>query len=349
MRFLICICVVVCPVLLKAQVVTTATPHQERDSIRNYYIKNFPDHFFLYPVIKQRSLNFELERISDRDDLITFKPNNTYSFGVGVYLFELGLELAVAVPLDEQSIERYGKSKTRDLQLNLLGKKWGLDLFYQRYSGFYVTDGQNPVAADEPFPQRSDLHSRNFGVTGSYVFNNRKFSFRSAYNFVERQVFSKGSFLMFTSVSSFRVDGDSSIINAAQKDIFGENVAFKNLKYATFSIAPGYTYSVVFKSFFLNGSLSVGPAHHWIGYRLENGPEQNETSINSFVAARIGLGYNGERIFGGITFLTQGSNVKFEDVQFSNNNGIFKILIGYRFRESGLLKKRVWDLVPFEL
>lgn len=334
--------------LLAQDEIQIVQPATDKDSVRNIFIKRFPDHFFLYPVVKQRSLSFELEK-TNRSDLLTFKPNNSYSLGVGTYLFELGFELAFAVPLDQKSKSIYGDSDARDLQLNILGKQWGLDAFYQKYSGFYLTDKGNEPAAGTPYPQRPDIASRNFGLTGNYVFNNKKFSFRSAYNFAERQLLSKGSFLMFASISSFKLSADSSILSNPREQIYGEKVSFKNLRYTTFSLAPGYTYSLIFNNFFLNGSLAIGPAHHWIYYKLESGTDKNEIAINSFVAARIGIGYNGDRIFGGVIFLTQGSRVKFQDVAFSNNNGSFKILLGYRFKEVGFLKKRVWDLIPFKL
>ena len=351
MRWLFVIGLLMVIRLLSAQHIEASgpSPKQEWDSVRSYYIKNFPNHFFVYPVLKQRSLNFELEREGDGGRLVTFKPNNSYSFGLGLYLFEVGFELAFAIPIDEKSKFIYGESEARDLHLNVLGKRWGLDAFYQRYNGFYVTDSEVEILPDTPYPQRADVESTNFGLTGNYVFNSRKFSFRSAYNFAERQVFSKGSFLLFTTINSFSFEADSAIINQAQRATFGEEVAFTNLKYTTFSVAPGYTYSIVFQNFFLNGTLSVGPAHQWINHKLEGAAEQHDTGINSFVAARISLGYNGDLFFGGISFLSQGSNVQFEDVTFSNNNGSFKILIGYRFKEWGFLKKRVWDLVPFRI
>jgi hypothetical protein len=318
------------------------------DSIRDLYIKKFPNHFFLYPVIKQRSLSFELEK-RDRSETLTYRPNNSYSLGVGFYLFELGFELGFAVPLDEKKTALYGKSYARDWQLNAYGKRFGLDGFYQKYGGFYITDKVNPIAANTAFPQRSDIVSRNSGVTINYVFNREKFSFRSIYNFSERQLFSAGSFLAFAAVNSFKLSADSSIIDTQQESIFGKKVSFKNLGYTSISIAPGYTYSLIFKNFFINGSLAIGPSQHWINYRLEGGEQKNDVTINTFVATRIGIGYNGDRLFGGVTFVSQGSIVRFEDVQFSNNNGSFKILVGYRFKESGVLKKRVWDLVPFKI
>ena len=145
------------------------------------------------------------------------------------------------------------------------------------------------------------------------------------------------------------MEADSSILNSAQEQVFGSPVSFRQLRYTTLSLAPGYTYSLVYKGFFLNGTLSVGPAHHWIQYNLESGPERNDIGINSFVAARIGIGFNGTRLFGGVSFITQGSAVRFEDVEFANSISGFKILVGYRFREKGFLKKRAWDLMPFEI
>jgi hypothetical protein len=320
---------------------------EDKDSVRRYYIKQFPDYFFIYPVLKQRSLNFELGK-RNAGSLLTYKPNNTYSLGLGVYLFELGAELVFAIPLREQSIDRFGESEARDIQLNLLSKRWGVDAFYQRYSGFYLLDNENEPDAGYPYPQRPDIATKNFGLTGHYVFNHQKFSFRSAYNYSERQLFSKGSFLMFAALNTFRVTGDSSIVRGDRQADFGSHVNFTRLRYTTFSIAPGYTFNLTYNHFFLNTTLAVGPAHHWMNYTLEGDlTEHSDIAINSFVGARVAIGYNGYRMFGGISFISQGSTLRFDDVNFSNNNSVFKMLIGYRFNEVGILKKRALDILPF--
>jgi len=354
MRFFILSTILLAPFVTQAQNDAQITGSEslkavsdDKDSVRRYYIKQFPDYFFLYPVLKQRTLNFELAKI-DRTSLLTYKPNNTYSLGLGVYLFEVGLEVGFAIPLKEQSIDRYGDSFARDIQLNVLTKRWGVDVFYQRYSGFYIIDKEYEPLATEPFPQRPDIATKNFGVTGHYVFNNQKFSFRSAYNYSERQLYSKGSFLLFAALNTFRVAADSSIVEHDRQDSFGTHVDFVRLRYTTFSIAPGYTFSLTYNHFFLNTTLALGPAHHWINYDLENKPSpQHDIAINSFVGGRVAIGYNGYRVFGGISFISQGSSLKFEDVSFRNNNSVFKILVGYRFNEFGILKKRLWDVLPF--
>lgn len=329
-------------------IVVSKYPQTSGDSLRATYIKPFPDHFFIWPVIKQRKLAFEMQRISDRDRSVSFESNKPYSFGVGMYVFELAFELAFAVPLDEQSKYIYGESTARDIQLNVLGKKWGGDVFYQKYNGFYVSDGAVKIPQGVPFPQRPDITTRNYGVSVNYTFNYNKFSFRSAYNYVERQLRSSGSFLLFSSLSSFRATADSALLGDSYQSEFGVDAKIKEARVTSLSLAPGYTYSLIYKGFFLNGALAIGPSHNWLLYTPEDSKPKHDIKFNAYVSARIGLGYNGDHIFGGVSFMSQARTAKFESAQLNSANNLFKILIGYRFREFGILKKRIWDL-PKEL
>ncbi len=315
-----------------------------KDSIRAHYVQRYPNHFFVWPVLKQRSLNFEVASLRTKRRRLNFKPNNSYSFGVGVYMFDVGFELAMAIPINEKNIDLYGETKARDLQLNVLARTYGFDLYVQKYKGFYITDPKVNIPKHKPYPQRSDIATRNFGLSGLYILNDKKFSLKSAYNFAERQLESKGSFIMVGTLNAFRLIADSSIFTEDQRVIFGESSSFKELKYTTFSLSPGYTYSIVYKNFFLNGALVIGPAHSWVYYKRNDGSDKNETSVNAFSSIRIGLGYNSDHFFAGINFVTQGRNVKFEEVQFTNSSASLRLLFGYRFHEFGVFKRSVWDL-----
>lgn len=333
------------PLFGQEDVEVTAYPQRKSnsDSIRGLYIQRYPDHFFLWPVIKQRSLHFEVENLRNGPKL-DFKPNNSYTVGLGAYLFDVGAELTFAVPKSSAENERYGKTKSSDIQLNILSKKFGLDMYYQTYSGYYEDDPTLKILTNQPYPQRSDISTRNYGVAGTYIFNYKKFSFRSAYNFAERQRNSGGSFLLVGTLNSFKLTADSSVLNKQQRIIYGENSSFKNLTYTTLSIAPGYTYSFIHKNFFINGTLAFGPAHNWIYYQRNDGTEKNDISINTFATVRIALGYNSDHFFAGVSFVTQARSIKFEDIKFTNSSNTFKLLVGYRFREFGILKKSVLDL-----
>lgn len=316
----------------------------EYDSLRGNYIKTFPDHFFLWPVIKQRNLDFEMNSLRSGKKSLTYKSNKPFSFGIGMYLFELGIEIAFAVPLDEQNKKVYGESQARDLQLNIIGKKWGIEGYSQRYKGFYIADKDDNIPGGVPYPQRADIVTRNIGTTVNYAFNNKKFSFRSAYNFADRQLRSEGSFLLFGSLSGMKISADSAIIGTAHASDYGVERNIKKIRSTTLALAPGYTYSLIYKGFFLNGTLALGPAHNWLYYKMENGSDKNDIMFSAYVAARISLGYNGDRFFGGFNFISQTRTHKLDALEVISSNSTFKMLIGYRFREFGILKKRVVDI-----
>jgi hypothetical protein len=332
-------------VLAQNDINVSASPQPQTayDSVRSKYIKSYPDHFFLWPVIKQRKLDFDIQRISDRKDAVDFKSNKPFSLGIGMYLFELGIEIAFAVPLNEQSKAIYGESDARDIQVNAFGKRWGADAYYQKYNGFYIDDETTDIAANTPYPQRPDIETRNVGITGTYVINSKKFSYRSAYNFAERQLKSAGTFVIFASLNSFNASADSSLLGTPYESRFGQDSFIREIKFNTLGVAPGYSYNLIYKGFFLNGTLAFGPGLNRIAY-TRNDQTNRSTKIDAFATLRISMGYNGDQFFGGLTFVTQARTAKFEEVMLSSSNTSFKILFGYRFREFGFLKKRIWDL-----
>ena len=312
----------------------------------NEYIERYPNHFFIWPVLKQRKLRFDVKNIRNKE-LIRFEPNNSYSLGFGAYVFDISFEVAFAIPVNEKSKRVYGESKARDLQINTLSRKWGADLYWQKYRGFYYDNGIFHLG-DMPYPQRADITTRNFGFTGLYIFNDSRYSLRSAFNFSERQLKSGGSWILSGTVNSFKLNADSAVIEVQRREEFGQGSAFKELRYTTLSIAPGYAYNFIHKNFFVSGALNLGPAHNWTYYKEEDKEERNDIRFNLFAALRIGIGYNTDRFFGGVSFVTQSRAVRFEELQVRNSSSTFRIMLGYRFREFGVLKKNVWDL-PKEL
>lgn len=313
-------------------------------SIRSNHIKGYPDHFFVWPVLKQRRQDFDFRTSSGSKPRLSYRSNKPYSLGVGVYIFELAVEFAFAIPLDEQNKRLFGESRARDLQLNVIGRRWGFDVFYQRYAGFYVSDSDNPVPANTPFPQRPDIGTRNIGASVSHIFNKNRFSFRSPYNFSERQLRSGGSFVAFGTLRNFRISGDSALADPAYAETFPELMAVQHLSVFSMGLAPGYTYNVVYKGFFLNGTLGLGAGYNLLRYEYETGADGDKNSFSTILTARLALGYNGDRIFGGMSFINQGGQARFDATELNSSNSSFKVLVGYRFRETGFLKKRIWDL-----
>jgi len=347
MRIGLAIILLVAVVHAKAQtdVQVSAHPQSKYDSTRSIYIKAYPDHFFIWPVLKQRSLEFRIQEVPETKNHLIYRPNRPYSFGAGVYLFELVLELTGSLPASAHSEEIYGESRARDLQLNVFGKKWGIDLYRQKYEGFYIVDPDKPVPPDTPYPQRPDIYTRNLYGTVSYTFNSKKFSLRSAYNFTERQLKSSGSFLLFGTMNGFKTRGDSAILGKEYQAEFGADAKIMEIRSTHLGVAPAYSHSLIHKSgLFINGLFALGPANNWMVYKSEDGNETKDIRFNAFYVARIAMGYSGDRFFAGLSYSGQSTSARFDSVRLRANTGTLKILFGIRLKEFGALKHRVAEL-----
>src|SRR6266704_3660696 len=168
----------------------------EKDSLREKYIKSFPDYFVIWPVLKQRSSSFDVGNKPNQNHKLSYRPNGNYQLGWGMYMFDLGFELTFSVQPKASTQSLYGHSSVTDLQSNILGKHWGLDLFTQNYNGFYETYNNSAISGSIPYPKRPDISTWNTGANGIYIFNKDKYSIRAAYNLSERQLRSGGSFLL---------------------------------------------------------------------------------------------------------------------------------------------------------
>ncbi len=315
-------------------------------NIDTTFIKSYKDKFFLWPVTKQRQLSFRMQDPSGGKSA-EFKPNNSASLGLGVYLFDLGVEIVFPLPLQQEREDTYGKTRATDLQLNIISRRWGADVVYQRYKGFYLSNPNTAIPAGDPYPQRPDIVTENLGINGFYAFNPRRFSLRSAFTFADRQLKSSGGFLVAGSFNLFEIDGDSAILNPTYTALLGQTTQFTSLDLRTYSFAPGYAHNFIMKkNFFVSLFLALGPALQDFRYTDVSGVQHTNTRVNSFVDARIALGYSNDRFFTGITVSSQLRNLVFEEIRFTSASSTTRILFGWRFKESGFLKKSVWDLLP---
>ncbi len=318
------------------------TARQHRDSVRALYIEEFPDDFSIWPMLKYRALSFSIDDKKQKLPTVTFNPNNDFKAGAGFYLFDVSFEVSFSVPIAVRDEAIYGKSKSTDLQINALTKSIGIDLYYQKYSGFYKDDERiKNRPSGEAYPLRPDIITRNFGLSAFYVWNNKKFSIRSSYNYADRQVKSAGSFILYGTINSFNLTADSAILSTSNQTELGEGSDFKHLRYTTFSLAPGYSYNLVLKRVYVNGTFAIGPAHHWVYYQEEAGKGHHDIVFNSTYTLRLAAGYSGHRFFTGAGVVLQSRVVKFQNIRFENSTSVFRLVVGYRFHEKGFLKKKL--------
>ena len=308
------------------------------DSIRSQYIREFPDRFYIKPILTFRNLDLTIE---DKDTGLkptTYEPiNNTY-LGVGLFMFNIGIELSLRVPSSEEKVELYGETSAFDFQTNIYSKRWGADVAYQNYEGFYVKHPRDKLLEwkDEgPYIQRQDLNVTNFQLNGFYMFNNDRFSYRSAFIQADKQLKSAGTFLLGSMFRVFKFQADSTLIPASDED------RVKSGKFTSLGILPGYAHNFVLKDFYLNLSLTAGPANVWTRSNYED-DNTVKSKIRPAIGARVALGYNSDRFFCGFSMVTQSVSYDLDNIDVNGETGNAKLFFGMRFLEKGFMKKNIF-------
>ena len=207
-----------------------------------------------------------------------------------------------------------------------------------------MTDPKVQIPPNTPYPQRPDIYTRNLYATTSYTFNNQRFSQRSAYNYIETQLRSSGSFILYGLVNGFKARGDSAILGPTYQPTYGVDARIMRIKSVHIGAAPGYSYSVIHKGFFINALLALGPAYNWLKYDTEDGIAVHNARLTAFFLARFALGYNGDRFFAGMSVGAQTNNARFDAVRLSSSTQTLRVLVGFRLREFGILRHRVTDV-----
>ena len=173
---------------------------QSKDSINSSTKSNivdYSDKFALYLYAKQKTNHFGIYNLEV--PLIEYSPNDRLNIGFGFNYKWLGIGFAFNFGFVNNDNDKYGVTKRLDWQTNIYSKKFVVDFYLQYYQGYYV---QNP---QEVFPEwgegddmyiRPDIKSASLGIGAMYIFNHKKFSYKSAFLQTAIQKKSAGSFMM---------------------------------------------------------------------------------------------------------------------------------------------------------
>lgn len=246
------------------------TPFIIRAQVDSTYIQPYEHELSVKPHVyyKYTSLTHEI----DDNNEITYMPNSPVSLGLGItyknYSISGGYGFGFMRDKDR------GKTAIFDFQYHYYGRKFIADVFFQRYKGFYTE--QN----DEVFTLYPDISIIQYGVFGQYVFNNKKFSYKAAFNQSEKQLKSAGSWQLGGGIYYNQVRSDSTL----------QLNQYKRLRNYQLSVSGGYVYNwIISKNFYLSGGVSVG-----LNIGSENLSSFKKVEISPSVFPRISMGYNSE-------------------------------------------------------
>lgn len=225
--------------------------------------------------------------VSEPGGTLAYRPNTPPNIGLGATYRFITINLSAGLGFFDPSEK--GKTHYFDFQSHLYWRVVTVDIFGQFYRGYYISPKSLDREQDTSYV-RPDIKVNLMGIAGNYVFNFRRFSYRSSLIGDEWQQRSAGSLLAGWAMYYGTILGDSaiapkSITRDSTKDIHGAHF---------FEMGPsvGYVYTFVFKKhYFLTANAGIQAA---LGYTREYGNGIfDRVGVTPNIAYRVAAGYNG--------------------------------------------------------
>ncbi|UXX79585.1 DUF4421 domain-containing protein [Reichenbachiella carrageenanivorans] len=317
----------------------------ETKPLNEDYVIDYSDQLVLklYGIVKSNDFS-HVNHLTE--DELEYHPNENFNIGFGFAYKFIGLDLAFNFRGVNHDDDQYGKTKSFDIQSSMYTRKFAIDLVWQRYKGYYMSNPQDYIAGYNIgiYPIRPDIKTRTYGVSLLYVFNHDDFSYRAAFNYNERQIKSAGSFLAGPYFSYYRMDADSSLIIDEAELFFDTSVDFRGTAFIKMGLAMGYGHTfVIGKRVFFSLSVIVGG-----GPEIEKRPELNGQAADSqsefalHVATRAAIGYNSDRFFTGISAVAVGDGQRNDNEDYLYRGvSNAKVFVGMRFGAPKVLTDRL--------
>jgi hypothetical protein len=273
-------------------------------------------------------------KLQGNTSLATYEPGLTGSVGLSVSYKFLGASFGRSV-FNEKVGELKEKSEYFDLRLNFSGRRVALDLDFQWFIGFSVSDLPNNISDSLKEFIQPNLDLVNYGVNFYYGLN-KKMSIQSIYKYNERQLKSSGSIIVGLKQNFIELSYSSTIFpeEILTDSRIGDIVDSEN-QGSFFTIIPvvGYQYNLIKEKIHLSPFASVGYGVQYQSYISKSKGNfkgfRNATTINF----NLPFGYNGDKIYYGVVGKY---NQTISDIQNRGNMNYslfsLKFFFGIRFK-----------------
>ncbi len=314
--------VVLFPILLiaiysKAGRIDTAYVQKFRSffSVKTFFLNNG----FHYIITPQNNSLFTEQQLDNAR--VRYFANIPPVTGVAININGIGLSYIFKFTNDYiDTAKTTIKSGYKQFQLNMYGSRFGVEIAYQDYSRFYFH-----YKGDETLSKKynADIRAYQFGTSGIFIKNGKKFSYNAAFSQNQFQKKSAGSAL---TVIGFKYNeiSSTSLIPDSIKPYF-EFPDLKSNKNYAFILQHGYAYNLVKNNFYFANALFVGVGLQSQVYNYSSF-EQHKIGVPLSARAKSSAGYNGKVFFGGIyanADFAQSQIKTFKTEQFQYSYGLF--------------------------
>ncbi|HEX7017191.1 MAG TPA: DUF4421 domain-containing protein [Cyclobacteriaceae bacterium] len=294
----------------------------------SYYV-SYADEIIGRLYLSQKYVSF---RYIDSGNDVAFRylPNTRLNMGVGATYKWATLNLAYGFGFLNPENGK-GETKYFDLQGHFYARRITVDLIGHTYKGFYLTD-EDYKSPGGDFYLRPDMRLNGVGLTGQYILNSERFSYRAGFLQNEWQKKSAGTMLLGWQLILGSVSADSSLV---PRKINEEINASGPDRVAFFETGPsvGYAYQLVIgKHLYVMGSLAAVLTFGTVVSEGET--RERSSSFIPNITYHAFAGYNSETWAISLTFTNSVVNISgtLSDEWFSMDAGNVRLNFARRFR-----------------
>lgn len=262
-----------------------------------------------------------------------YVPNFLPRLGAKVGYKDFGAQITLGLPILSKSEQnRRGKSSQNGLTVNSYWRQNAFDLYFQRFTGFYVSDPFTEAKPSKParYPQLPDTTVTNWGLNWYYVSNPERYSLKAAFDQNEFQLRSGGSWIFNPFYNHLEMYLGSVFIPGSDSSV----TSLPNLatgRFDTLGLALGYGYTYINAHFFATAQGAIGPGVQYQRIHRNDGNESDVTGIAAKFNVNLATGWNYSEYVGGMKVLIDSLSAKVVDTQVTSSLISVQLFYGRRF------------------
>lgn len=332
-RFLIIFSLLLCCTFSYAQKTKKEKKKRSKELPEN--IEAFPKNFLIRPRFVYPQVWVDVSsRLTGKGANFRYKPAMPGIVGLSLKIKKVFISAAIKLPATQEFKNLYGDSKSRNIFINIMGRRVIWTLFYRDYKSFYLEKYQPfyPTWNKDSlgYPKSKDLRIIEGGL--NLVFNfNKNFSMNAAFSQGERQKKSAGSFLMGIAERYQRIDADTNFFVPPGQDSYYPNLA--KLKYGNFAstiLAFGFGYQFVAGKFHFTPVVMAGTGFQFQSYEQTTG-KKTWVNVPTYANAKAQVGYNGDHFFTNIIYQLEYNTIPIKESRIKLFHNWIEFGLGLRF------------------
>ena len=264
---------------------------------------------------------FNLNELGQNTNTIEYEPNIPGLTKLGLSYDGLGASVSFRSDVKELDPQK-GNSQFFDLQLSYHNARWGLDTYYQKYTGFYIKNSNQFGKTDGSYYLMPDLDFAHYGAMARYALTPSDFSLSALMNQSDNITQSAGQYFIVGGIQQYRLSSDQSIIPATLQNRNPDMDNLREIKTTSLNLGAGAgKYWVSESHFFIGALMDIIGTFGTYKYKLTTTDLQSSYGTISY-NLKVGLGYAGQNWKTGLSFYNDVTTVK------ALNNSYLKPLAG---------------------